>query len=178
MSASQNRGHAGQPSRPNAGGGALEDLSRDSGSLARASRGDPLRDNQTAGDIIRARLLSEAPGFRSEAAVCLMEPPRCRPVLFGPALSTLNLRRVAMNVQSLQGCRVLVVEDDYFLAEELCAGFRESGAEVIGPVGELEAALALIDRQPRLQGAVLDINLRGEMVFPVADQLTQRGIPF
>jgi CRP-like cAMP-binding protein len=83
-----------------------------------------------------------------------------------------------MNVQSLQGCRVLVVEDDYFLAEELCAGFRESGAEVIGPVGELEAALALIDRQPRLQGAVLDINLRGEMVFPVADQLTQRGIPF
>jgi CRP-like cAMP-binding protein len=83
-----------------------------------------------------------------------------------------------MNVQSLQGCRVLVVEDDYFLAEELCAGFRESGAEIVGPVGDLKAALALLDRQPSVQGAVLDINLRGEMVFPVADQLTQRGIPF
>ncbi|MFW5634266.1 MAG: response regulator [Erythrobacter sp.] len=78
----------------------------------------------------------------------------------------------------LEGKKVMVVEDDYLIALMLCQSFEEEGAEVLGPVGRVEAALALIAREPRIDGAVLDINLAGDMVFPVADALLARGVPF
>jgi CheY-like chemotaxis protein len=56
--------------------------------------------------------------------------------------------------------------------------FEENGAQVIGPVGSIDDALAIIDETPRIDGAVLDINLREVMVFPVADALRARGVPF
>jgi hypothetical protein len=50
---------------------------------------------------------------------------------------------------------------------------------VVGPVGSVDEALTLVKREAdRLDGAVLDINLRDEHVFPVADLLTERGVPF
>lgn len=80
--------------------------------------------------------------------------------------------------KTLRDCRVLVVEDEYMLAEDLAAELDEVGAVVLGPVGTLEAAIALIDAEPRIDGAILDVNLRGEMVFPAADILLERGVPF
>jgi CheY-like chemotaxis protein len=56
--------------------------------------------------------------------------------------------------------------------------FEENGAQVIGPVGNIDDALAMIAEPPRIDGAVLDINLREVMVFPVADALRARGVPF
>lgn len=79
---------------------------------------------------------------------------------------------------SLEGRRLLVVEDEYFLAENMVSGLTERGAEVVGPVGDIDDALDLIEDSERLDGAVLDLNLRGEMAFPVADALLERGIPF
>ncbi|WP_426000418.1 response regulator [Caulobacter sp. DWR1-3-2b1] len=73
--------------------------------------------------------------------------------------------------------RILVVEDEYLLAEVLTDALTELGAEVVGPVGQLAQALALIETTP-IDGAVLDINLRGEMVFPLADVLTTLGVPY
>lgn len=78
----------------------------------------------------------------------------------------------------LNGRRVLVVEDEYFITDDMRRVFEENGAQVIGPVGSIDDALAIIDETPRIDGAVLDINLREVMVFPVADALRARGVPF
>jgi CheY-like chemotaxis protein len=78
----------------------------------------------------------------------------------------------------LRGRRVLVVEDDYFLADDMRAEFERAGAEVLGPVGRVKDALDLLATCERLDGAILDINLSGETVYDVADALEARSIPF
>lgn len=81
--------------------------------------------------------------------------------------------------QGLSGKRLLVVEDEYLIASDLAYALEDAGAEVIGPAGTVEDALRLVAREgDRLDGAVLDVNLRGGRVFPVADALTARGVPF
>jgi CheY-like chemotaxis protein len=79
---------------------------------------------------------------------------------------------------TLAGLRVLLVEDEYFLAAEMRRAFEDGGAEVLGPAGQVEAALALIDGTERIDAAVLDVNLHDVMVYPVADGLRERGVPF
>jgi PAS domain S-box-containing protein len=76
----------------------------------------------------------------------------------------------------LKGARVLIVEDAVLLALELETGLSDAGAEVIGPAYELEEAMALLDRE--IDAAVLDANLNGRSVMPVAEALAARGIPF
>ena len=76
------------------------------------------------------------------------------------------------------GRHVLVVEDDFFIADDLVASLEAVGATVVGPVAFVRDALDLIGRGERLDGAVLDINLQGEMVFLVADALMERAISF
>lgn len=78
----------------------------------------------------------------------------------------------------LAGRRVLLVEDDYFIAIDLKSGFEAGGAEVLGPVPSVGEALALIARTAAIDAAVLDINLQDELVYPVADALHARGVPF
>jgi CheY-like chemotaxis protein len=81
--------------------------------------------------------------------------------------------------EHLKGFRLLVVEDEYLVAADLTASLESLGAEVIGPAASVEEALSLLDTNGgRLDGAVLDINLHNERVYPVADVLTARGIPF
>jgi PAS domain S-box-containing protein len=77
---------------------------------------------------------------------------------------------------SLKGARVLIVEDAVLLALELEMGLSDAGAEIIGPAYELEEAMALLD-QP-IDAAVLDANLNGHSVTPVAEALAARKIPF
>jgi CheY-like chemotaxis protein len=78
----------------------------------------------------------------------------------------------------LQGRRVLVVEDEYFVACDIARALAEAGAEVIGPAPDSSRALALLGEHEAVDGAVLDINLKGEMVYPIADALRARGVPF
>jgi DNA-binding NtrC family response regulator len=78
--------------------------------------------------------------------------------------------------QRLENCRIMVVEDEYYLAMELEHELGEAGAVVVGPVSSVEAALSLLDQSPSLAGAMLDVNLGGEKVFPVADKLIARGV--
>jgi CheY-like chemotaxis protein len=73
--------------------------------------------------------------------------------------------------------KILVVEDEYFLADDLANALANLGAEVLGPVPTEDKALALIEAGP-VDAAVLDINLRGRSAFAVADLLRERGIPF
>jgi ActR/RegA family two-component response regulator len=80
---------------------------------------------------------------------------------------------------ALRGRRLLVVEDEYLIAAALERALEDRGAEVVGPAGSVEGALRLVEAEgDRLDGAVLDINLRDERVYPVADVLAARGVPF
>ena len=83
-----------------------------------------------------------------------------------------------MTERTLRGCTILVVEDEYLLAEDLCVALVEQDVQVIGPAATLSQALHLLRTTERLDGAVLDVNLRGEPVFALADALVDRAIPF
>ena len=75
------------------------------------------------------------------------------------------------------GKKVLVAEDDYFIAKGLVRHLAQAGAEVVGPVPTVAGALAALE-DGGIDAAVLDINLRGDPVYPVADALLARGVPF
>jgi two-component SAPR family response regulator len=77
----------------------------------------------------------------------------------------------------LAGKRVLIVEDEPVIAENLAFELAENGAKVIGPVASVKAALDVIENT-NLDGVTLDIKLMGEMAFSVADVLAGRDIPF
>jgi len=78
----------------------------------------------------------------------------------------------------LKGRRIFVVEDEYFLADDIGKTFRALGAEIAGPVGHLEDALKILHDGSVLDAAVLDVNIRSEMVFPIARELKARNVPF
>jgi CheY-like chemotaxis protein len=73
---------------------------------------------------------------------------------------------------------ILVVEDEYFLARELVGALGRHGLKVIGPVAEVGEALAIVASGRQIDGAVLDINLHNETIFPLADLLREKSIPF
>ena len=82
-----------------------------------------------------------------------------------------------MSTNDLQGVRVLLVEDQMIVAMQIEDMLRAVGCEVVGPVGTLHAAIALAHEEA-LDLAVLDVNLDGEKVYPAAEELQARGIPF
>jgi DNA-binding NarL/FixJ family response regulator len=71
----------------------------------------------------------------------------------------------------------MVVEDEFLLALRIEALLARAGIEVVGPVGTVEEGMSLASESP-LDGAVLDVNLRGQRVDPVASALAARNIPF
>jgi CheY-like chemotaxis protein len=78
---------------------------------------------------------------------------------------------------SLTGKRILVVEDELLIAMVIEAVLADEACEVVGPIGRLDAALQAAEAE-MLDAALLDVNVEGEVVFPVADILARRGIPF
>lgn len=81
-------------------------------------------------------------------------------------------------MERLEGKTILVVEDDFFIATDLCRSLETEGVHVLGPVGRIDDALGLIARSDRIDAAMVDLNLHGVMAFPVADALTERRVPF
>ncbi|RDJ03048.1 Crp/Fnr family transcriptional regulator [Rhizobium grahamii] len=80
--------------------------------------------------------------------------------------------------KTLRGKCILVVEDDYYVATDLAAKLSAHGVDVAGPTAGVRGALTQIRSNPCIEGAILDLNLGGEMAFPVADELERRGVPF
>ncbi|MGN6278926.1 MAG: response regulator [Sphingomonas sp.] len=78
---------------------------------------------------------------------------------------------------AIAGSTVLLVEDEYLIADDLARDLTAHGLTVFGPVATVEAAVeALAQSNPDF--AILDINLRGDRVFPLADHLSGRDIPY
>lgn len=76
----------------------------------------------------------------------------------------------------LAGRRVLIVEDEFFLADDLRRELTDRGVDVAGPANTLDRARALTSG--RIDFAVLDVNVKRELIFPLADELRERGVPF
>jgi DNA-binding response OmpR family regulator len=79
--------------------------------------------------------------------------------------------------ETLRGRRVLVVEDEALVAMELEYKLEAAGAVVYGPAASLPEAIAAAEEE-HLEAAILDVDLGGLDVFPVADMLKARGVPF
>lgn len=77
----------------------------------------------------------------------------------------------------LQGVRILVVEDEFLVATLIQDILETAGCAVSGPIPRLAQAVNAARNEP-CDAAVLDVNLGGDRVFPVAEVLSQRHIPF
>lgn len=88
-----------------------------------------------------------------------------------------RIKRPPMMSSEAPATRVLIVEDEYFIADDVVRTLRNEGLETIGPVADDTAALAAL-RGGGIDFAVLDINLDGAISFGVASELRRRSIPF
>lgn len=77
---------------------------------------------------------------------------------------------------ALHGLRVLVVEDDWILADDIARLLSREGAAVVGPAGSVEAATRLAAAEDGLHAAVLDVKLRDGDVYDLARRLDARGV--
>src|SRR5690349_13650335 len=78
---------------------------------------------------------------------------------------------------SMSRPQILLVEDEGLVAMTMEDMLVDLGCDIAGSFGGVAAALAWLAGEPALDGALLDVNLGGEMVFPVADVLIARGVP-
>jgi CheY-like chemotaxis protein len=72
---------------------------------------------------------------------------------------------------------VLIVEDDILLGMAIGICVEDAGYEVAGLARSVEAALETLSHET-VDAALLDVNLQGELVYPVANALAERGVPF
>jgi DNA-binding response OmpR family regulator len=78
---------------------------------------------------------------------------------------------------ALRGLNLLVVEDAFLVAVDICAQLEARGCKITGPVSRLGPAIELARTEP-ISGAVLDVNLAGELSFPIAAALGARHVPY
>jgi DNA-binding response OmpR family regulator len=71
----------------------------------------------------------------------------------------------------------LVVEDEFLVSLTTTDFLEDVGCEIVGPATDLSMAVRLAESEP-LDAAVLDINIAGDMIWPVAEELRRRDVPF
>ena len=79
---------------------------------------------------------------------------------------------------ALQGRRVLVIEDESLVAMLLETILEDMGCAVVGPESNIDDGLISATTEASLDAALLDVNVAGREVFPVAEALRARGVPF
>jgi CheY-like chemotaxis protein len=78
----------------------------------------------------------------------------------------------------LLGSRILIVEDNFLLAETVADVLESAGARIVGPFVSMVEALERLTELTAIDGAVLDIGLDGQESYPLAEALQTTGIPF
>ncbi len=76
------------------------------------------------------------------------------------------------------GRRVLIVEDESLVAMLLETILADLGCDVVGPESNIEDGLNIASGTAPLDAALLDVNVAGQEIFPVAEALKARGVPF
>lgn len=79
---------------------------------------------------------------------------------------------------ALSGRRVLIVEDESLVAMLLETILEDMDCTPVGPASNIDEGLALATGEDALDAALLDVNVAGRQVFPVAQALKDRGVPF
>jgi len=77
----------------------------------------------------------------------------------------------------IAGNRILLVEDEMLVGMMMSEMLRELGFDVLGPIGSVADAIAVVGSEA-FDAAILDVNLQGEMVYPVAEAVAARRVPF
>jgi PAS domain S-box-containing protein len=121
---------------------------------------------------VRACLTSDASALSEPAVEPVPAPAVLEPTVAGASQGDDTARRAA----KIRGMRILIVEDSLLLSLELESGLIEAGAVVVGQAADV--AEGLVMSALPMDAAVLDANLNGESVAPVARALEARGIPF
>lgn len=125
--------------------------------------------------VERVRFLRDAPlqlvlrQTSRDRSCCNLEAGSVEPGLEGCQTMTIG--------HSLDGQRIMVVEDEFFIADDAARVLREAGAEIVGPYSNEVAAHARLGDQ-RPDAVVVDINLGEGPSFALAHALKERGIPF
>jgi CheY-like chemotaxis protein len=117
-------------------------------------------------------LLTVGPSVFAPAPAAAAQPEAVSAGLAGASAGA----PVAQQAIEVKGLKLLIVEDALLLALELEAGLTEAGAEVLGAAADVGEAMRMVSLP--IDAAVLDANLNGASVAPVAHALAERGIPF
>jgi CheY-like chemotaxis protein len=118
--------------------------------------------------------------WRDAGLRCIISVPNDSNSLFvAPAEIASDYSERAGLEEQLRICgnRILVVEDEALVAIALCETLQECGFEIVGPCSTVSEALNTIG-SAEFDAAVLDVNLNGEMIYPAAELLVERDIPF
>lgn len=81
------------------------------------------------------------------------------------------------NLKLLDGKRILLVEDEFLASEKACRMLEKCGAHIVGPVTSVADGIDLVNNGD-VDAAVLDVELDGQAVFPLADLLESLESPF
>ena len=93
-------------------------------------------------------------------------------------LRTARQKETGLPASAHRNRRILVVEDEFLIAMDLELALQDAHAIALGPVAAVQARLDLMARDPDIGAAILDVNVSNEMVFPVANALPERSVPF
>jgi CheY-like chemotaxis protein len=78
----------------------------------------------------------------------------------------------------LKGRRILVVEDSPVVGPFTAELLADLGCEVVGPAPNMAAARELVEGGEKIDAAMMDVHIRGDVVFALCDALEARGVPF
>jgi PAS domain S-box-containing protein len=134
-------------------------------------------------NVIRASIENQLSGkaifdWLPEGMQCTLSIPQQDQVGVGAGRKTGNGAVSSTVEATMANCRrVLLVEDEALVAMMIQECLTEYGHSVVGPIGRAADALAAA-KQGEFDAAILDINLSDGMAYPVAEILSQRGVPF
>jgi CheY-like chemotaxis protein len=121
---------------------------------------------------VRARLTADETAVMPSEEPVAPARPKTEPTVGGASTGDEALDRA----KKVAGLKILIVEDALLLALELENRLTEAGAKVIGQAADVAEGLSMLDLP--IDAAVLDANLNGQSVAPVAEALQRKGVPF
>lgn len=86
------------------------------------------------------------------------------------------MQALPINAEALKGLRVFVVEDESLVAMQLEDMLEDAGCELIGLAMRVNRALEMLEGDPAIDVAILDVNIGGDKVYPVAERLRGLGV--